>query len=64
MQRGGCDFLTKAKHCSDAGAMGVVIVNGLSSAMVVMTGDRLEQSLVIVSASQHLFAVALGVCTD
>lgn len=42
VHRGTCSFLLKAKHCSDAGATGVVVVNGAGQKMVVMTGDHLE----------------------
>lgn len=40
VQRGSCDFLQKAKHCSDAGAAGMVVVNGAGQSMVVMTGNH------------------------
>ena len=40
--RGGCTFLLKAKHCSEAGARGVVVVNGVGQAMTVMNGDHTE----------------------
>eukprot|EP00435_Cladocopium_sp_Y103_P041095 s32_g11.t1 len=42
VHRGSCSFLLKAKHCSDAGAVGVVVVNGEGQSMVVMTGDHTE----------------------
>jgi len=42
VQRGTCSFLLKAKHCSDAGAVGVLIVNGLADDMAIMTGDHSE----------------------
>ena len=38
VHRGSCSFLLKAKHCSDAGAVGVIVVNGAGQSMVVMTG--------------------------
>ncbi|CAK9065029.1 unnamed protein product [Durusdinium trenchii] len=40
VQRGSCDFLQKAKRCSDAGAAGMVVVNGAGQSMVVMTGNH------------------------
>lgn len=42
VHRGSCSFLLKAKHCSDAGAVGVIVVNGAGQSMVVMTGDHTE----------------------
>lgn len=37
-----CVEINQAKHCSDAGAVGVLIVNGLDDDMVIMTGDHSE----------------------
>eukprot|EP00930_Biecheleria_cincta_P045677 TRINITY_DN31482_c0_g1_i1.p1 TRINITY_DN31482_c0_g1~~TRINITY_DN31482_c0_g1_i1.p1 ORF type:complete len:915 (-),score=124.90 TRINITY_DN31482_c0_g1_i1:278-3022(-) len=42
VQRGGCTFSLKAKHCSEAGAVGVVIVNqaGMARTIMTPTGDE------------------------
>jgi len=39
VQRGSCNFATKAKHCSDAGALGVVVVNGAGQSPQVMVAS-------------------------
>lgn len=39
INRGGCDFTTKAKQAQDAGALAVIIVNNTAGAPFVMTGS-------------------------
>lgn len=41
VQRGTCEFLQKAKHCFEAGAVGVVIVDS-SGTLVLLDGDDTE----------------------
>ena len=53
VHRGSCSFLLKAKHCSDAGAVGVVVVNGNGQKMVVMTGATKNMGYFGVHHFQH-----------
>eukprot|EP00931_Biecheleriopsis_adriatica_P119080 TRINITY_DN94359_c0_g1_i1.p1 TRINITY_DN94359_c0_g1~~TRINITY_DN94359_c0_g1_i1.p1 ORF type:complete len:924 (-),score=177.40 TRINITY_DN94359_c0_g1_i1:91-2862(-) len=64
-QRGTCSFSLKAKHCSEAGAVGVVIVNGATQTMTVMQpvpseSDGLSIPVVLVSNADGSRLLAPG----
>mmetsp|Transcript_101235 Transcript_101235/g.179836 ORF Transcript_101235/g.179836 Transcript_101235/m.179836 type:complete len:961 (+) Transcript_101235:38-2920(+) len=65
VQRGSCYFATKAKHCSEAGAVGVVIVNGAGQPPDVMTSigsdaDGLTLPVVLISHKDGEKLLATG----
>lgn len=44
VRRGSCDFVDKARHCVEAGAVGVVVINGAGEEMTVMRRPHNGQS--------------------